>query len=212
MKTLRICAAMLIGLSLTACGSVETATRNTPLDLPMAAAAPSQVTVNRVQVNVPRSLRASEANRYFPSGDIVWRGDPRGDRHAQVQAIFEDAMTRGVTGLSGTKAVDLDIEVMRFHALTEKARYTVGGVHALTFQMTLRDPATGAALSEPRVIKANLKGFGGSEAIEAEARGETQKVRITRHLANVIRTEITNPGGYKQAELGLMGMIDKIGS
>ena len=47
------------------------------------------VTVARVEVRVPRSLKVSEANRYLPAGDIVWREDPPGDRHAQVQAIVQ---------------------------------------------------------------------------------------------------------------------------
>nr|WP_309503753.1 DUF6778 family protein [uncultured Roseovarius sp.] len=213
MKRIKIVAAMLMGLAVSACGSTETefASRNAPLEAPKQVA-PIAVNVQSVTVSVPRTLRVSEANRYYPGGDIVWREDPRGDRHAQVQKIVQDAMVKGVTGLDTGVPVELYVEVTRFHALTEKARYTTGGVHDLEFKVTLKDPATGQPLTEPRLIEADFKAFGGSQAIAAEQRGETQKVRITEHLAKVIRAEISNPGSYQSAGLGVMGLFNKSGS
>lgn len=203
---LRLIAALLTGFGLSACAAPETATRNVQIDPPQQAV-PLSVSVEEVVVHVPRTLKVSEANRYFPEGDIVWREDAPGDRHAQVQAIVEDAMTQGVSGLSGARPAVLDIEITRFHALSEKARFSTGGVHAVHFIMTLRDPATGQPLSAPREIKASLKEFGGQKAIEAMQRGETQKVRITRHLAEVIRTEIAAPGSYHAADLGMFRLF-----
>ena len=212
MTKFKIIAAMLLGLSVSACGAApEVATRNAPLEAPKQMNAVS-LSVQTVTVSVPRSLKVSEANRFYPGGDIVWREDPRGDRHAQVQKIVQDAMIKGVTGLEGSVNVALDIEVVRFHALTEKARYTTGGVHDLEFKVTLRDPVTGQALTEHRVIRADLKAFGGYQAIAAEQRGETQKFRITEHLARVIRAEITDPGSYQGASLGMMGLFNKSSS
>lgn len=202
----RLIAALMTGIALSACGAPEIVTRNAQIDPPQRAATLS-VSVNKVIVRVPRELKVSEANRYFPDGDIVWREDPIGDRYAQVQAIVEDAMLKGVMGLQGSVAVDLDIEVLRFHALTEKARFATGGVHAIQFRMTLLDPVTGQAVSEPRLIKASLREFGGDKAIAAMQRGETQKVRITEHLADVIRTEITAPGTYRPADLGMFALF-----
>ena len=128
-------AAMAMGLAVSGCSTVETATRNVPLENQVAtetiAPAPISFNVQDIRVSVPETLKVSEANRYYPSGDIVWREDPLGDRHAQVKAIFEAAMREGVGQLpQGTVPVILDIEVTRFHAVTEKARYTIGGVHA----------------------------------------------------------------------------------
>ena len=60
--------------------------------------------------------------------------------------------------------------------------------------MTLRDPVTGAPLDAPRTVKADLKAYGGSKALAAERDGLTQKVRITRHLQNVIAQELAAPG------------------
>ncbi len=240
-----------LGLSVSACASVEVPTRNAPFEpLPTttvaapagyeltqpapaftsttavkmpdtvaalqgtqpnsSAISPGQtpVHVSSVIVHVPRSLKVSEANRYYPSGDIVWRGDPIGNRHVQVRQIFENAMLRGVSTLNGPVNVDVNIEVVRFHALTEKARYSVGGVHAITFNLALKNPETGALLVPARTIRADLDGFGGRQALAAEARGQTQKVRITNHLSEVIRQELTNPEGYKNASLGFMQMAN----
>lgn len=170
----------------------------------------SLVTVNRVVVRVPRTLTVSEANRYLPAGDIVWREDPIGDRHAQVQKIFQDAMNKGVTPLNGPVKVNVDIQVRRFHALTEKARYTTGGLHSITFNLAITDPRTGELLVPIRSVRADLDGFGGSQALAAEARGLTQKVRITNHLAEVIRQELSNPKGYNNASLGFYQLLNNI--
>ncbi|MCU9836897.1 hypothetical protein OEZ49_03885 [Ruegeria sp. WL0004] len=170
----------------------------------------SPVQINSVTVVVPRSLKVSERNSYLPRGDIVWREDPIGDRHAQVQKIVQDAMVRGVSPLSGPVNADLEIVLKRFHALTEKARYTTGGIHAITFDITLKDPATGAQLMPPREVRADLEAFGGQQAINAEARGQTQKVRITDHLAWVIQQELTDPEGYKNASLGIIQVMNRL--
>jgi hypothetical protein len=169
-----------------------------------------QITVSAINVVVPTDLRVSEANRYYPSGDIVWREDPMGNRHAQVAKIVHDALSRGTTSFTGPAAVMLDVEVERFHALSEKARYTVGGVHNIIFSMVLRDATTGAPLSEARRIEIDLEAFGGQQAITAETRGLTQKVRITGHMAEVIRQELSRPEGYKNASAGFFQLINNI--
>jgi len=170
----------------------------------------SPVTVSSVIVRVPRALKVSEANRYLPRGDIVWRGDPIGDRHAQVQKIFQDSLKTGVAPLHGPVKVVVDIQVLRFHALTEKARYTTGGVHSITFDLAIKHPETGELLVPVRTVRADLDGFGGQQALQAEARGLTQKVRISNHLAEVIRQELSNPEGYKNASLGFYQLLNNL--
>lgn len=214
MKFVRIIAALALGLSVTACASIDTATRNAPLESAAALAdeAPSaavrSIAVQSYVVKVPADLKVSEANTYYPMGDIVWRGDAAGDRHQQVAAIFDESLSRATTGMTGALPVTAEIVVRRFHALTEKTRYTVGGVHSIRFDLILRDPETGIAIMPPREIKADLKGFGGSRAIEAEAKGITQKVRITQHLANVIRMELDNPGSAPRGVAQLVAGVD----
>jgi len=211
MYLVKLIAALMLGLGLSACASVETATRNAPLEAPAFKPAAVPLDVQEVQVRVPRSLKVSEANRYLPGGDIVWREDPPGDRHAQVAAILDAGLTQGLATLpQGTVPVVLDVELTKFHALSEKARYTIGGVHAIQFTYTLRDPATGAALTEPAFVKADFKAFGGQKAIAAERRGLTQKVRITDHLARVIRAELGAEQGYRAQANGLIGALNQL--
>ncbi len=210
-------------LGLAACASVDsvqsnpdTATRNAPLAASLSApeAAPgvelADFRVVKVSVNVPETLRVSEANRYYPGGDIVWREDPIGDRHEQVRTIVQNALAKGVSGFEGARPVVLDVSVSRFHALTEKARYTIGGVHAIQFTIRVTDAETGEVLVAPRFIKADFEALGGQAAVRAEAKGITQKVRITDHLAWVIRQELGRPGGYVEHQNGLMGAINQL--
>lgn len=188
-----ILAALVLGLSACAQNTAQNnqVSRNEPLGMQLLAQAPATTfKVQDVRISVPDSLSVSEANVYYPSADIVWRGDVYGERHQQVKAIFEEAMTRGLNGLQGTRAIFVDIEVKRFHSLTERARYTVGGVHSISFMMTLRDVQTGAIIGKPQLVNADLKAFGGKRAVANEHRGLTQKVRILAHLAGLIQREV----------------------
>jgi hypothetical protein len=211
MRTLKLIAMLGLGALVSACASVDTPTRNAPY-------APQQqfvqtlpsVTVNEINVLVPQTLKVSERNSYYPGGDIVWRGDAIGNRHEQVKAIFDTALAQGTADMEGIVPVRLDIRVERFHAITEKARYTTGGIHSITFALQIRDLATGHAIGEPRLVKADLNAFGGQQALYEERRGQTQKVRITDHLAEVIRQELSTPGGFKNPKLGFIQALNKI--
>ena len=153
----------------------------------------SQYDVQEINVIVPTTLRVSEANTWHPKADIVWRGDPPGDRYAQVKAIFETAMAQGTATMHSGPKVALDIEVTYFHCLTEKTRYTIGGVHSMKFIMTVRDLETGEILQGPRKVNADVVGVGGAMAIAEDAAGRTQKVVVTERLAQVIRQELSVP-------------------
>lgn len=192
--------AVLVGglmLGLAAC-STDTVTRGAGVD-------PSALTggavtmaspdydVTAIAISVPRTLTVSEANVYFPMSDIVWHGDPLGNRYEQVQAVFEEAFATGTADLNGTRKVEVLAEITRFHALTPKTRYTVGGTHSLHFMLTVRDAVTGEILDGPRPVVADVKASGGSRAMEEEAAGITQKVVIEERLAQVIHDELTAP-------------------
>jgi len=163
--SIRVIAALAVALGVSACAAIpnDTVTRAAMIDAPQRMA-PMLLDIQTIRIDVPRTLEVSEKNRFYPGGDIVWRGEPMGDRYMQVGAIFEDAATR--------------------------------------------DPATGVPLSAPRRIKADLKGYGGKQAIAADQRGQTQKIRITDHLSQVIRTEMMSPGSYHTTGLGLMGALN----
>jgi len=213
LKSIKPFLALAVSLALAGCsGAMQSDTTSRLATTGAATEQPVPMPTYRVvdiNVSVPRSLTVSEANSYYPKSDIVWRGDPLGDRYKQIEAIFDAALTRGTKDLNGLVPVVLDVEVLRFHALTEKTRYTVGGVHSITFALSLRNSDTGLALGERRIVEADLKGFGGQQAIVAENKGQTQKVRITAHLANVVRAELERPSGYQNEKLGVIQVLNR---
>ena len=80
----------------------------------------------------------------------------------------------------------------RFHALTPTARGSCGlfgclGNINIDFAVTIRDAETGAVLARSGLIEADPEAFQGDAAIAADRRGDTDKVRIIRHVAEVIR-------------------------
>ncbi|ABV93421.1 conserved hypothetical protein [Dinoroseobacter shibae DFL 12 = DSM 16493] len=159
-----------------------------------AAPIPAEVSQNwrlaGVEVLVPETLTVSEDNVYFPIADIVWREEaltPGVTRYDQVDAIVTDGITRGASGLSGSQAVKILATVGEFHALSEIARYglSTSAVHNIAFAMQVVDARTGAALSEPTMIQADFPALLRDEAIQAETAGQTQRVRITDHIAKV---------------------------
>lgn len=225
-KFIRPVLALGLAASLSACASVDrvssnpaeiSATRAAPLsdtfgaaEATVAPAAFKSYNVTAINVQVPQTLKVSEANRFYPGGDIVWREDPIGDRYSQVKAIITAGLEQGVANVQGDRDVVLDVVLTRFHALTEKARYTVGGVHSIQFTLQIRDAATGEVLEGPRFVKADFDALGGNAAVAAEARGVTQKVRITNQLAYVIQQELTTEKGYIAQELGFMGALNQL--
>ncbi len=208
----------LAALSVTACGPLDAVTRSAPYEntMPMVEIsvgtaislkdAPEVVTravadiqqpalgndfnVIDVCIGVPRTLRVSEANTLTPLGDIVWQGDLPGDRYAQIQAILHDAVSQGAETADGTRDVVLHLTVTRFHSLSHRARYTVGGNHSIFFTLAIIDAMTGLQIGETKKINASLDAFGGQAAIQADLAGLTQKVRIIDHVSRVIAGEL----------------------
>ncbi len=162
-------------------------------DTQVAAPLEAQV-VTGVTLVIPPGLRVSEANSYYPLADIVWRGDPPGDRREQIRSIFADAVAAAALDAGSGRPVRAEITLRRFHSLTEKTRYTVGGVHSIKFDLTVRDAATGAVIDGPRRINADVPASGGGRALAEDRAGRTQRVVIVEGLARVLRREL-GPGG-----------------
>lgn len=142
-----------------------------------------------VEVTVPKELSVSEEHTYEPKADIVWREDPIGDRHAQVDRIMTDAITRGASGLKGGTPVRLEVTLARFHAVTletEALNIAGVGVHNINFTITVVDARTGKRLFGPEAIDAALPAKTGTEMIQARLRGESQKSQISNHVAATI--------------------------
>ena len=150
-----------------------------------------QYSVQAVNVSVPRSLRVSEANMFYPIADIVWRGDVRGDRHAQIKSIFDEAAAKVSAVMTQGQAAIVDVEVLRFHSVTEKTRYTVGGVHDVKYILTVRDAQSSAILDGPRKVHAEVKAAGGAQAVAEEQAGRTMRVVIVERLVNSLRAELS---------------------
>lgn len=190
MKMLKIVGALVVAATLSACGASQQVSRNAPLDAGALITAP-QVTVETnyrldgISIGIPQDLRVSEANRYYPVADIVWRGDELGDRKQQIARIFQNSLTQTSQRMTGTRPVDVEITINRFHSVTEKARWTVGGVHNIRFNMRVSDATTGQVLLD-QPMNGDLPAFGGEMAARAIAEGQTQKVRITNHLTDVL--------------------------
>jgi len=226
MKTARFLLLALVAATVSACASPQMASRNATdatalnqpvLTQPNGASAQatnknvfvSDVRIAQVTVNVPRTLTVSEENSYLPKSDIVWRGDAYGDRYEQVKAIVEQSAANASQTLNGARPVHLHITLDRFHGLTEKARYRIGGVHNINMLVTLLDPETGAVLRPTRHVVTNLDALHGDAALEGDRKGLTQKYRVTNFLTHVISTELTQPGGYKDQGRGLFVMLNR---
>lgn len=141
-----------------------------------------------VDVIVPETLTVSDAaNVIAPQADIVWHGDPDGDRRAQVAAILAEAAKRAGATLEGDTPVTMSLPLEQFHAVTPAAvSRAPSAVHNIRFDIEVRDATTGETLVAPAAIDADLEAYVGSAPVLASLQGQTQKVRITDHLAAVL--------------------------
>lgn len=146
----------------------------------------------KVEVVVPPELVVNDGNAYIPAGDIVWHGDPAGDRRAQVAAVLSAGVSAGVSGLHGPKPVIVTATLRRFHALTAKAYHAEiedSGVHTVAFDLTVADAATGAVLAGPVTITADLPARLAPAGTPADAPlpGKLWKAEIEAHIAATVR-------------------------
>lgn len=119
----------------------------------------SRWSVADVRVLVPDDLVVDQSNVMLPSADIVWYGAKPDDRRAHVAQIVKAGVAEGVKGLRGDTRVVLDIQLIRFHALTPTAYFKAPqgtGVHGIGFLATVRDAKTGAVLHGPERIEADM--------------------------------------------------------
>lgn len=145
--------------------------------------------VHGVEVTVPDTLTTSEVNIFAPDVDVIWYGDPQGDRLQQVGVILTDALEVAAASLIPEnlhKPVVIRATLIQFHSLTPKARALVGGIHKVKFSIEVVDQETGEILAGPSVIEADEFGYGGRRAVRADAEGQTMKVRISNRIVAVV--------------------------
>ncbi|MGI9389719.1 MAG: DUF6778 family protein [Boseongicola sp.] len=141
-----------------------------------------------VAVVVPEHLTVSNSNSFAPDADIVWHGERLGNRKAQVAKIIDEGLTEGASDLDGKQKVTISVTVASFHAVTPTAvARAPAAVHNIGYGMQVFDSVTGEPLTEPQLISADLEAFVGASAVTAALKGDTQRVRIVRHLAAVTR-------------------------
>lgn len=156
----------------------------TDYDAPLSNAVTANWRVSGVQVSVPETLTVSDENRFFPRADIVWHGDPAGDRRAQVKAITTAGVKEAARGLNGSRPVVVDVTVQRFHGVSPITQARApGAVHNMAFAAQIRDARTGDALTEPTLILAEMPALVGEAAYEATQFGLTQKKQVTMYIA-----------------------------
>lgn len=185
MTTRTFLLAVLAPLALAACAETFATSYQTSVD----AATSRNWHLSRVDVSVPETLSVSEADSLVPNADIVWHGDPEGDRRAQVAAILKRAVTEGARGLPGKRPVAIEVVDQRFHALTPRAEqlpYDNVGVLNVDFTISVVDARSGEVLVPPTPIQAALPGLTGAAAQEAAAKGQTQKTEIIAHVRAVV--------------------------
>lgn len=195
MNVLKIITVAALGLGVAGCASVDTVTRNAPIEVPQFGEQTRVIArsyaVQDMTFAASNQLRVSESNSYYPNADVVWRGDPIGNRIAQIAAIFKEATDRNAVKLDGTVPFVVDYELVRFHGVTERTRFSVGGVYNIEFEMTVRHALTGEILEPTRRIEADLSAPGGVAALMQEQRGQTEKVRVTDFLTQVFADELS---------------------
>lgn len=147
--------------------------------------------VHDVQVIIPDRLTTSEENVFRPDVDIIWHGDPVGDRKKQVAVILYDALV-DATGVlfpeNLHRPVIIRATLIHFHSLTPVARTYSGGVHKVSFSIEVVDQNTGEVLAGPTVIEADEFAYGGLLAARASGKGITMKFRISERIAEVTGT------------------------
>jgi hypothetical protein len=198
MMTNRFIPALILGaaLAVSGCVSPTDVSRDIGLDaLPVVESFEIQDwDVTAVEVEVPYSLTSSEANTIKPRADIVWREDPFGDRHAQVDALMTAALEPAFQAVSGSTPVIVAIEITRFHAQTQRVRYSnIPSEQEIEFILTVRHAETGALLSGPTAVDLTFMALGGDEAVAADAQGITQRVRINERLSAWVAEEFVGP-------------------
>lgn len=166
--------------------------RISPIDFESSAAGAGGWRLASLSVEVPEDMVVSTAKneRYPPQDQLVWWGDPPGDRKAQVEALMTDAAERGATAaLAGDRPVAVSLTIRQFHAMSPLARRTnlQFGVHEIAFDIKVRDADTGAVLATEDRVNADFRAFSGETAVLAEQGGLDQKTRIKDRVAKVVQ-------------------------
>ncbi len=175
---------VLLPALLAACGGTWKTEYGDPLDR----AVTSNWRVSQVNVSVPETLTVSDENVYFPRADIVWHGDPPGDRRAQAQKIVRDSARTATAPMRGGRPVAMNLTVREFHGISPiTLAKAPSAVYNMAFDAQIVDARTGVALTPPTQIHADVPALVGEAGIAAAQFGPTQKEQVTGHLVAVFQ-------------------------
>lgn len=127
------------------------------------------------------------------SSNFVWTGDGDGNRKKQVIALFTRAMkTVGTEAMTGNRAVNMDVQVNYFHALTNASRLLCCGEHNIRGDLTVTDASSGTVIADGKDIYFGRLALGGIPALVAVAAGRDQRVRVEEGIAKRTREWLAN--------------------
>ena len=185
-------------LTLSACVAPRVADTDFTQGVGQAASQVAAWSLGDVQVEISNKLTVTQSpsRRYPPITELVWYGDPPGDRKAQVVALMSDAVRAGAAdALVGSQPVTIALNITEFHAMTPRARATELqlGVHEIMFDISVVD-ASGAVIASETGVRADLQAYSGASALQAEQLGQGQKIQIQSRVAQVIRSWLVASG------------------
>jgi hypothetical protein len=182
MGFLRLGAALCAVLLLSGCAGRFTVDYPQPLDR----AVSRDWRVTGVRTVVPEKLTVSEDNVFAPNADIVWHGEPSGDRKAQVAAILTEGVGNGAAPLRGKRKVVLYVEVSRFHGVTPiSLNRAPSAVHDIAYRIWVLDQRSGRTIVGPVRIDADLLAYTQTTAVLSHLDGRSERARIVEHVASV---------------------------
>lgn len=152
--------------------------------------------IKDVQVTVPQMLQVSEI-KDDRVADIVWQGEPMGNRHRQVSAMLSDAMQLVAAEMTDGPDVIVRIDVTRFYAGGEvprsvgKPRPKGGSTSSVYFTLSVIDEVTGEVLESPRAIVADISAGRAARAVGRTPRGGPARDDVIAALAQVLRRELS---------------------
>ena len=144
--------------------------------------------VSKINVIMPASLTWSDINTYAPNYDVVWHGDPAGNRIEQVKKIVYDSARTATSGMRGSVPVIMNLTVQQFHGVTPiSLAEAPAAVYNMQFEAQVVDARNGAALTPPTKIFADAPALVGEEGLRAIQFGPSQKEQVTTHLVAVFK-------------------------
>lgn len=125
----------------------------------------------------PEVSRTADGNTF--SDNFVWNGLHDGNKKRQVIEMFKNAMRElAMDSMNGPRAVNMNVQVNYFHALTDFSRLWCCGEHRIYADLAVTDAESGEVLVEGENVYLGRVALGGIPGLVAEAAGRDQYTRV----------------------------------